>query len=249
MSKRVAQKTVLVAVLKSRSDLRILLRDGWYRIPFVFVPKRPFTHVAFYQPAVFGRRGKRIEYFGRVAAKKFRRRIELLPDEPNHPRAHDEYLVCTFHSVEKLAKSIRNIVPRRVSFGFTTLEALHEAGDILELYGVPATEQIIQRRLKQFGIIAVPEHAVSAGGKRYRIDLVVWCTDGAVAIECDNRKAHSSKIQKQKDRQKDAALKYLGWRVVRLSEEDIVDHLDESLARIQKAISSLGSLIGCSLPK
>ena len=61
-AKKRAQNVVLVGVLKNRADLRILLRERWYRVPALFTPKRQFTHVAFYQPATFERGGKRIRY-------------------------------------------------------------------------------------------------------------------------------------------------------------------------------------------
>ncbi|TSC55339.1 MAG: hypothetical protein Greene041679_635, partial [Parcubacteria group bacterium Greene0416_79] len=51
-------KTVLVGVLKSPRDLKILLEEKWYRIPVSFLPKRKFTHIAFYQPAAFDKEGK-----------------------------------------------------------------------------------------------------------------------------------------------------------------------------------------------
>ena len=52
---------VLVGVLKNKRDLGILLQKHWYRIPVRYLPKKKFDYIAFYQPLVFGRRGKRIE--------------------------------------------------------------------------------------------------------------------------------------------------------------------------------------------
>lgn len=230
----------MVGVLKSRNDLRILLRERWYRIPVSFLPKRKFTRVAFYQPATLGRNGKRIEYYARVAGKAVRKRIELLPDQPAHTRAHEDYLKISFENIEKLEKPIRNVIPRRVSFGFTDLKTLHSAKDILQLYGVPPTEQILERKLNQLGIKTSSQYTVSAGGKRYRLDLAVFCKNGNIAVECDNRKAHSSKIQKLKDKQKDANLKKLGWQVVRFGESDIVEHLERSVFRVRKMFCSCG---------
>src|SRR3989344_4524249 len=236
---------VLVGVLKSRNDLRILLEEKWYRIPVSFAPKRAFTHVAFYQPAVFDKEGKpphqsaadwcggkRIEYYARVAGKEVRERVELLPNEPEHLRANEDYLKISFKNIEKLAQPIRNVIPRRVSFGFTDLKTLRSARDILQLYGVPPTEQILERKLNQFGIKTLPQYTISAGGKRYRLDLAVFCRNGNIAIECDNRKAHSSAVQKLKDKQKDTDLKKLGWRVIRFDEPDIIERLDASAARV-----------------
>ena len=234
------KEEVLVGVLKSKSDLRILLEEKWYRIPVSFAPKRAFTHVAFYQPAALGRWGKRIEYYARVLGKEIRKRIELLPCESEHPRANEDYLKISFKNIEKLAKPIRNIIPRRVSFGFTDLKTLRSAKDILQLYGVPSTEQILERKLNQLGIKTVSQHTISVGGKRYRLDLAIVCANRNIVIECDNRKAHSSKIQKLKDKQKDTNLKKLGWRVVRFGEQDILEHLERSVSRVWKKVCSCG---------
>ncbi len=254
-------KNVLVGVLKSRNDLRILLEEKWYRIPRAFLPKREFTHIAFYQPIGFGKSGKRIVYYGRVSKREVKKRIELFPHELSHARAYDDYLKCTFRTIEKLKQPIRNVVPRRVSFGFTDLKTLRSAKDILELYHVAPTEQIIENVLKNLGIPVTSQYRVSvkppvakgvpkssgAGvvhlkNKSYRLDLAIFCTKGNIAIECDNRKAHSGKIQKLKDTQKDTALKALGWRVIRLTEEDILTDTPSCISRIRKQITALGTL-------
>src|SRR3990167_8974035 len=146
------KRKVLVCVLKNRRDLRILLKENWYRIPLAYLPRRKFSHLAFYQPAVFGKGGQRIQYYARVKSSRVAKRIELLPREKNHPRAHNDYLRIELAWVKKLARPIKNIIPRRVSFGFTSLKSLLKAGDILELYGMSTTEQIIERGLQRLGI-------------------------------------------------------------------------------------------------
>ncbi|MCR4281359.1 MAG: hypothetical protein NUV88_03455, partial [Candidatus Kaiserbacteria bacterium] len=146
------RRTVLVSVLKDTRDLRILRKEYWYRIPLAYVPRRKFTHLAFYQPASFGRLGKRIQYYARASKKKIAKRIVLLPKEKSHPRAQDDYLKIELAWVKKLARPIKNIVPRRISFGFTSLKSLLKAQDILELYGIAPTEQIIERGLNNLGI-------------------------------------------------------------------------------------------------
>lgn len=229
-------KTVLVGVLKEKRDLKILLEKHWYRIPVFYLSKRKFKYIAFYQPAGFGRKGKRIEYYVRVARHKIVKRISLLPREPNHPRANDDYLKCEFSKIEKLPKPIRNIIPRRISFGFTTLKILLSAHDILELYGIQPTEQIVERRLKQLGIEVKPEFPVSINGKRFRIDFAIIKNNRKIAIECDNLKAHAGKFQKFKDKIKNSYLRRDGWQVIRLKEKDIIERLDHCIVRIQKSL-------------
>lgn len=229
----------MVCILKDKRDLRILLQEKWYRIPMVFLPRRKFTHLAFYQPAEFGRFGKRIQYYARVLNRKTVKRIDLLPKEKNHPRANDDYLKIEVAWIKKLARPIKNVIPRRVTFGFTTLKSLLKAGDILELYGIAPTEQIIERGLNSLGIKTEKELTVSKEGKRYRLDLAVFCRRGRIAIECDNRKAHSG-VQVDKDKIKDAFLKRHGWHVIRLTERDITERLDDCLGQVVKAVGKLG---------
>lgn len=270
-------KSVLVGVLRSKSDLSILLQEKWYRIPLAYLPKRPFTHIAFYQPAspktrlaakravsrggpeCFGAADKRIEYFGRVTKRAVLRRVDLLPGEALHERAVEPYLQCSFKKIEKLARPIRNVIPRRVSFGYTDLKTLRSARDMLELYHVAPTEQLVERELVRLKIpfktqvTVIPARFARATArrakagvqslhKRYRIDLAIFCCDGSIAIECDNRKAHAGKAQRQRDREKDAALQKNGWRVIRLNESDILDDLPSCISRVLKTARSLGGV-------
>lgn len=237
-------RTVLVCVLKNKSDRRILLRNHWYRIPVAFLPKRKFTHLAFYQPASFGRSGKRIEYYARISRSKIVKRIVLLPKDKKHPWANNDYLKIELARVRKLVCPIKNIVPRRVSFGFTNLKTLLSSKNILELYGVTPTEQIVSRGLHRLGIKTAKEFGVSKGGKRYCLDFAVFCRRGYIAIECDNLKAHSGKTRKSKDKQKDIFLKRHGWRVIRVKEQDVIERLDYCLWRVEKAVKNLGGQVG-----
>lgn len=233
-------KNVLVCLLKEKKDLRILLKKKWYRIPKAHMPKRVFSYVAFYQPASFGERGGRIEYYARVLEKTMARRVDLLPKERNHPRRNDVYVKIKCGEIKKLSHPIHNIVPRRISFGFVTLQTLLSATNILTLYGVPETEEIIKKELDRSGIFSAREFNISAFGKRFRVDFAVFCKKGKIAIECDNKKAHWGKEQKKKDKIKNLFLRRSGWRVMCFKEKDIVEHLDRCLLRIEKSIKKLG---------
>ncbi len=233
---------VLVAVLKDWRDLGLLLHEHWYRIPIAHLPKRAFTHIAFYQPLAFGHVGKGINFYARVQEKEVRKRIELLPDEPKHPRAEEGYMRFTFAKVLSLKHPIKNIIPRRVSFGFTDLRSLRRAKDILELYHVPKTEQLVAEALAERGITTKSELTVvdPKSKKRVRLDLAIVCALGKIAIECDNDKAHKSKVQQKRDQAKDLLLERLGWQVIRLKEREILDAKEANFARIQQAVQLLG---------
>lgn len=235
--------TVLVGVLKNPRDLAILENDLWYRIPLASAPKRPYDYVAFYQPAAFGQEGKRIAYFGPISRREVVRRIDLLPDETHHPRAHDPYLKITLEHLVTLPHPIRNIIPRRLTFGFTTLKRLLESHELLKLFGIPPTEQMVASALAQRGIPVTPEYTINQNKQRYRVDLAIFCQKGNIAIECDNRRAHRSPTQRARDRRKDAWLRRRGWRVIRLKEHQIIEHLDLCLEWIEGSIDTLGGTV------
>jgi len=189
-------KIVLVGVVKDRRDLNILLREKWYRIPVAYAPRRRFDYLTFYQPALFGRQGKRIQYYARILNWRVIKRGDLLPDEPSHPRARDYYLRIRIGKIKKLPRSIRNIIPRRISFGFTTLNHLLKSKDILQLYNITPTELMVGDGLEEAGIRAIPQYYVKGKQKKYFLDFAIFCQKGMIAIECDNKKAHSIPSQK-----------------------------------------------------
>jgi len=238
---------VLVGVLKSRRDLELLFWEKWYRIPAEFMPKRKFTYVAFYQPAVFGRQGKRIMYYARVVKTEARKRIELLPRERAHPRASADYVRITVDRLTQLSRPIINTSPRRISFGFTTLRLLKKAKNILELYQVAPTEDIMKCALRDAQISAQAQYSITIGAqgkkKRYRLDFAIMCRRGGVAIECDNKRAHSGGRQRERDTEKDTRLRRRGWAVVRLNEAEIMLALPQCIERIRRAVKGLGGLV------
>ncbi len=153
-----------------------------------------------------------------------------MPTEKSHTKAKDIYLKVNFSEIKKLPTPILNIIPRRISFGFTTLAALRSAPDILALFDVYPGEQILLQELRKKGIAAIPEYGIAHQKKRYRIDLVIVCAKGMIAIECDNYKAHSGKIQLEKDTAKDVLLRKKGFTVIRIKEKDMMTDLPVCLS-------------------
>ncbi|MBI5220933.1 MAG: DUF559 domain-containing protein [Candidatus Liptonbacteria bacterium] len=239
-SKKSQNAVVLVAVLRSRRDLAILLRENWYRIPIKHAPTRKFQYLAFYQPAIFGKRGSCIRYYARVLTRQDSLRIKLLPQELDHPRARERYYRIRVGRIRRLQKPIRNLSPRRVSFGFTTLARLLNARDILQVYDIPPTEQIMNTEFQHARIQTIPQYPLVLSGRRYRLDFAVLCRHGTLAVECDNTKAHSGLRQRARDRRKDAVLKRFGWTMIRLSEPEIISNPPGCVQRVRRAIRELG---------
>jgi len=237
-------KIVLVAVLKNARDLKILLQKKWYHIPVETCPKMQFKYIAFYQPALFGKSGKCIKYYSKVLNSSIVVRKSLFPGELEHQNASAYYFKINLEKINELAKPVKNIIPRRVCFGFTTLKRLLKSKDILQLYGVARTEQVIEKALNKTGIkIKAQHYVIKNPKKRYRLDLAIFCNNGRIAIECDNKKAHSSKIQKRKDMVKNYFLRSEGWHVIRLQERKIIFDLNGCVKKVQSAVKTLGGLL------
>lgn len=232
---------MLVGVLKSQRDLDILFREKWYRIPLVHAPKRKFDYIAFYQPLQFGKRGKSIHYYAKVLSLKRKKRLELLPEEKDHPRSKNIYIKINLGKIIPLSRPIKNIIPRRINFGFTSFDRLMTAKDILELYSIAPTEQIIEKELKKEGIEPKAQFYVPVNKKkRYRLDFAIFCKGGKIAIECDNKKAHNLKSQRKKDQIKDKVLQALGWKIMRFSEDEILFENKKCREKIKRQVFLLG---------
>ena len=234
---------VLVGVLRSWRDRDILLREKWYRIPLARMPVRPFKYIAFYEPAIFGCEGKCIRYYAKIRTHETALRRELFSDESHHPRANERYVKFIVGPIQKLGHSIQNSgSPRRISFGFTTLQRLRSSRNILQLFRVPPTEEVMQNALRREGIPAIPQYRIVEGKRHFRLDFAILCRRGGIAVECDNKKAHSGKSAKKRDIAKDKFLKKKGWVVLRFSELAVQYFKPECIKKIKQVIRAKGGV-------
>lgn len=232
---------VLIAVLKDRRDLRLLRERGMYRIPAARAPRRTFAWIAFYQPKGFGPGASRIRWCAPVLGSRVATRRELVPEEPDHPRAEAAYVAYRMGRPLPLPAPVRNVPPRRVTFAFTTLRRLFASRDLLGVLGIPPIEGIMAKALAAARVPALREFTVAGGTLgRFRLDFAVFCRRGAVAVECDGEVWHDRPAQRARDGRKDAALGRLGWNVVRLAEADILADARACARRVAAAAARLG---------
>ncbi|MBR6088383.1 MAG: hypothetical protein IKP86_00520, partial [Anaerolineaceae bacterium] len=99
---------VLVAIMPKPRDMDIARLLGWYRIPLKSAPK--ILHpdaIAFYQTSSFSKGHRsQIECYAEVSGVELTTRAELFRDEPDHPRAHEEYFKIQLRSLETLPHPI-----------------------------------------------------------------------------------------------------------------------------------------------
>lgn len=130
-----ATSLILVALARSPRDLEIARVLGWYRIPLRTAPKViNVDYLAFYQAAPFGpEHCWKIETIAEVRGHELTTRAELLRDEPDHPRAHEEYYKVQLGSLEKLPEPVIARRWRRITFLYTTGELLRSAATVNDL--------------------------------------------------------------------------------------------------------------------
>lgn len=234
---------VLIAVLKNKKDLNILLKKHWYRIPVSNSPRKKAEYIAFYQPALFGKNGSCISYYGKIKNISIFKRKEILPSECGHHKADNNYYKMEVSDIKKLPKPVKNKHKMRISFGFTCLDKLMKAESINQLFDVMPIESILAENLDKNKINASREHIFFLPDKKiYRLDFAVFCKKGPLNIECDGEKWHSVRSQRLKDAKRDKILRNYGWKVLRLKEKDIVNNIDNCMNKISGSIKGLGGL-------
>lgn len=148
---------VLVAIMPKPRDLDIARLLGWYRIPLKSAPK--ILHpdaVAFYQTSAFAKGHRsQIEYYSEVAGVELTTRAELFRDEPDHPRAHEEYFKIQLRSLEMLPHPIIADEWKRFTFFYTTGSRILSAESIRGL-AMDARERgdlwrILREREEKYG--------------------------------------------------------------------------------------------------
>jgi hypothetical protein len=142
---------ILVGVIPEPRDLEIARLLGWYRIPFRFAPKVVrVDFVAFYQPSSFGEgHSGKIETFAEVRGVELTTRADLIKDEPNHPRADEQYYKIQIGPLQTLPKPIMAEVWKRITFLYTTGELFSKAGTIQDLVVRTEERKILWHSLRE----------------------------------------------------------------------------------------------------
>jgi hypothetical protein len=132
---------VLVCVVQRRIDLERIHTQRWYRIPIKRAPTGlTIDYLAFYPTAACGPERWAIRWIAPVLAIRIVRRIELLPEEIQHPRAEERYYCFRLGEPHELPAAIPAHKLRRISFIPTTHMALLQARDVAELWQAATPE-------------------------------------------------------------------------------------------------------------
>jgi hypothetical protein len=159
---------VLVAVVNDPRDMEIARLLGWYRIPLRSAPKVVFVdYLAFYQTGAFGDAKWQIQSMAPVLGHELTTRRELLKDQPDHPRAKEEYYKLQLGPLETLPKPVRADKWRRITFLYTTGEYLMQADTVNDLVVRTEERNILWQALREraesgYGTAGVPDIDIPA---------------------------------------------------------------------------------------
>jgi len=253
MRKRVERREVLVAILNNRRDLEIARRERWYRIPVRSAPKNieEAKWLAFYQTRAFGEQRWAIRYYAPILGRTIVKRRDLLPDEPDHPRADQEYYKLELDELQCLERPIISRRGRRLVFIPTTWEKFRRAEEINDLFHESPLEDALYAALKRHRIESERQFFVRVGNACYCLDFAIFCRRGNIDVECDGEAWHSDPKFVRRDRQRNNVLTSAGWAVLRFGSRELEEQMAACLRLIRATIRSRGGLLraGGSPPK
>ncbi len=176
---------VLVGVMPHPRDLEIAREQHWYRVPARHAPQGIHAeYVAFYFTKSFGPDLRwAIHFYARRTGHELARRVDLLPDDPGHPRAHERYYKLQLGPLKQKVPPIVSMRWRRITFIQTTWDRFVKAREVNDLF---SSDNVFVDRvyhaLKARGI--QPERAVEIreGQTCFTVDLLIPCRDGAVML-------------------------------------------------------------------
>lgn len=162
---------VLVAYVPRPADFEIVRRDGWYRIPQQYAPKGLYAeYFAFYFGRHFGDEKWAVHYYAPHQGHELVTRLDLLPNEPDHPRANEFYYKVQLGPLQRLERPITSLRWRRIAFIHTTWDRFQDAVEINDLFieGGPYVDRLYAI-LKDRGIQAERQYRVEEPGVVYEV--------------------------------------------------------------------------------
>ncbi len=176
---------VLIAYMPEPADFALVRDAGWYRIPQKHAPKGMYAeYYAFYFGRKFGDQKWAIHHYGRQQGFELVKRIDLFPEQADHPRAAEPYYRVALGPLQTLEQPIVSLRWRRITFMHTTWDRFQDAREIndLSIEGGEYVDRLFAT-LKERGIPAERDFEVKEPGGSYRVALAVPCRDGFIELD------------------------------------------------------------------
>jgi len=230
---------VLVAVVNNARDLARARDEGWYRIPVKRAPRRVAAEfLALYQTRAFGGEGCAVNYYAPVRRFHVLTRAELLPDEPDHPRAGDAYYKIEIGPLQPLPRPVPSRALRRIAFIPTTLSRLLAAREINDLWQRDDPQERLWLALREAGLLVEYRYQVSQPAGDVQVDFALFCRDGRIAVLCDDADDDEAGLRERRPADYDLAAG--GWTVLRFSRQELEAELLRCAGAVIATVRRLG---------
>jgi very-short-patch-repair endonuclease len=188
---------VLIVVVNDPADLARAREQGWYRIPLDRAPRRVAAeYLAFYQTAAFPPEERwAVCWYAAVRGYRIASRRELIPDEPDHPRADHRYYKVTLGALEALPRPVPSRRLRRITFIPTTLGRLLEAEEINDLWIKSTAQERLWAALKQADVEAERQYPLREDLPQYVADFALLCRNGRAALIVEDEPHAESELR------------------------------------------------------
>lgn len=229
---REGRRTVLVAVVNNEADLQRAAVEGWYRIPQRTAPRRiGADYLAFYLTgAVKSGGAQSVACYAATRRYRLLTRRELIPDEPNHPRAGEAYFRIDIGPLQPLERPVPAASYRRLTFIHTTLETLLSAADVTQLFRKDDPFDLLWDSLREHKLRPLKNRLVNERA----VDIALRARSGMLGISCsDELAAQEDRVARLDER----------WQLLTLPTAHIVQDLDGCLRRIGSALLGLGGSV------
>ena len=176
------EDSVLVGVINRKRDLVYARDQHWYRIPQGRMPRGVTAdYLAFFLSGkTFGERSGSIHYYAERKGLELSYRRDLLPNEPDHPRADDVYYRVALSDLQVKTPPIANDSKRTITFIYTTWDRFVHARTIADLYS--QDDFFVDRifyALHEYGVSAARSWDAEKRTDEFAPELRILCDNGS----------------------------------------------------------------------
>jgi hypothetical protein len=188
---------VLVAILNSQRDWARVQDEGWYRLPVKHAPPGTpdFDWLAFYFTKDFGDDRWAVHYYAAIQGHELVTRRDLIPSEPDHPRAGQWYYKLQLGPLQHKLPPIVSARWRRITFIVTTGDRFMQAAEINDLFEQESPAGRLYVKLREMGLEVEREWMVNEAGATYTVDLAIPQGEGWLPVTLGERPGPASSLR------------------------------------------------------
>ncbi len=178
-----------------------------------------------------------MRWFAAVRGYRIASRRELIPTEPDHPRADALYYKIMVGALEALPRPVPSRRLRRITFIPTTLSRLLQAQEINDLWIKSSAQERLWAALQQANLEAERQYPLQDDLPQYVADFALFCRDGRIAVLVTDEPQAEGELREAFPA--DYLLAANAWHVVRVAMAELehapvawADHLAHLVARL-----------------